>query len=83
MAPEAKDIAGNSGNPGVRARVTGIYSRLVLLARELPEQMSSGENADIIIVTNEDPYDEEPMKIIEEVAGGVNSQNLYKILDFI
>ena len=47
MAPEPKVIAGNSGNPGVRARVTGIYSRLVLLARELPEQMSSGENADI------------------------------------
>jgi UDP-N-acetylmuramoyl-L-alanyl-D-glutamate--2,6-diaminopimelate ligase len=30
----------------------------------------AGENADIVIVTNEDPYDEEPMKIINEVADG-------------
>lgn len=31
----------------------------------------SGENADISIVTNEDPYDDDPMEIIDEVAGGV------------
>ena len=43
MGIEAKDNAGNSITPGVRARVTGIYSRLVMLARELPEQMTSGE----------------------------------------
>jgi HD-GYP domain-containing protein (c-di-GMP phosphodiesterase class II) len=47
MGPEANDMAGNSGNLGVRERVTGIYSRLVLLARELPDQMSSGEYTDM------------------------------------
>ena len=30
----------------------------------------AAKNADIVIVTNEDPYDEEPMKIIDEVAAG-------------
>ena len=40
----------------------------------------------MVIVTNEDPYDEDPQKIIDEVAAGVvtptfRSENLYKILD--
>jgi len=30
----------------------------------------AAENADTIIITNEDPYDEDPKKIIEEVAAG-------------
>ncbi|MEK7105683.1 MAG: cyanophycin synthetase, partial [Patescibacteria group bacterium] len=30
----------------------------------------SGETADITIVTNEDPYDDDPMQIIREVAAG-------------
>lgn len=34
----------------------------------------AGENADYVIITNEDPYDEEPQGIIDEVfAGVVNS----------
>ena len=33
----------------------------------------AGEYADIIIVTNEDPYDENPGQIIEDVAGGIAS----------
>ena len=47
----------------------------------------AAENADVIIITNEDPYDENPMKIIEEVADGVSKcqsvrcQSFYKILD--
>ncbi|MFA6493143.1 MAG: UDP-N-acetylmuramoyl-L-alanyl-D-glutamate--2,6-diaminopimelate ligase [Patescibacteria group bacterium] len=52
----------------------------------------AGRFADIVIVTNEDPYSEEPVKIIEEVASGVNrgetksnrkvpGENFYKILD--
>jgi len=45
----------------------------------------AAENADIIIVTNEDPYDENPEIIINEVVAGVaptfKSENLYKILD--
>jgi UDP-N-acetylmuramoyl-L-alanyl-D-glutamate--2,6-diaminopimelate ligase len=47
----------------------------------------AGENADIVIVTNEDPYDDEPMGIINEVADGaievgkVLDKNLFKILD--
>jgi UDP-N-acetylmuramyl tripeptide synthase len=39
----------------------------------------AAENADIVIVTNEDPYDEEPGEIIEQVANGakeiINNQS--------
>ncbi len=31
----------------------------------------AGEKADIVIITNEDPYDEDPLKIMEMVAEGV------------
>jgi UDP-N-acetylmuramoyl-L-alanyl-D-glutamate--2,6-diaminopimelate ligase len=47
----------------------------------------AAQNADIVIITNEDPYDEEPNKIIDQVAQGaieggkVLNQNLFKILD--
>ena len=50
----------------------------------------AAENADIVIVTNEDPYDEDPMEIINQVAEGAESasgagkvlnKNLFKILD--
>lgn len=52
----------------------------------------AGKFADIVIVTNEDPYTEDPVKIIEEVAGGVprgatpskqkiSGENFFKILD--
>jgi len=47
----------------------------------------AGENADLVIITNEDPYDDDPMEIINEVAAGsleagkVLEQNLFKILD--
>jgi len=43
----------------------------------------AGQFADIIIVTNEDPYDENPMEIIDQVAAGISNQqvNLFKILD--
>lgn len=47
----------------------------------------SAQNADIVIVTNEDPYDEDPMQIIEDVAsaasasGKIAGQDLFKILD--
>jgi len=33
----------------------------------------AAENADVIIVTNEDPYDDDPMEIINEVANGALS----------
>jgi len=47
----------------------------------------AGENADYVIVTNEDPYDDDPELIIDQVAlGAENSgkkqgKNLFKILD--
>jgi len=47
----------------------------------------AGENADIVIVTNEDPYDEDPKGIIDQVAKGAmikgkkNNKNLFKIID--
>ncbi len=43
--------------------------------------------ADVVIVTNEDPYDETPSDIINQVAAGaemagkINQQDLFKILD--
>lgn len=39
------------------------------------------EYCDEIIITNEDPYDEEPMKIINEVANGVTIHTPIKIMD--
>ncbi len=52
----------------------------------------AGRNADIIIVTDEEPYTEDPIKIIDEVAKGVprgvskdhhivEGQNFFKIID--
>jgi len=47
----------------------------------------AAENADLIIVTNEDPYDDDPKKIIDEVAAGaiaagkVEGKNLWRFLD--
>jgi len=47
----------------------------------------AGTNADFVIVTNEDPYDDDPNLIIDQVALGAeragkkNDQNLFKILD--
>jgi len=47
----------------------------------------AGENADVVIVTNEDPYDDDPQTIIDNVASGslkqgkILNQNLFKILD--
>lgn len=47
----------------------------------------AGKFADVVIVTNEDPYDDDPNQIIEEVADGavemgkVLGENLFKILD--
>jgi UDP-N-acetylmuramoyl-L-alanyl-D-glutamate--2,6-diaminopimelate ligase len=41
--------------------------------------------ADYILITNEDPYGEDPQKIIEEVASGVigkvENENFWKIFD--
>ncbi len=43
------------------------------------------ENADYIIITNEDPYGEDPLQIINEVAEGVKNkvenENFWKIFD--
>ena len=41
----------------------------------------AGQYADYIIVTNEDPYDEDPQKIIDDVANGVQHGLVEKILD--
>jgi UDP-N-acetylmuramoyl-L-alanyl-D-glutamate--2,6-diaminopimelate ligase len=47
----------------------------------------AGEYADYVIITNEDPYDDDPMGIIENVAigavekGKIVDENLFKILD--
>ncbi len=36
---------------------------------------------DYIIITNEDPYDEPPRQIIEDVAAGVKNREAFKIID--
>lgn len=47
----------------------------------------AGQNSDYAIVTNEDPYDDDPMQIINDIAKGAEkegktlNQNLFKILD--
>ena len=47
----------------------------------------AGEKADIVIVTNEDPYDDDPWEIIHQVAAGaiekgkLDGQNLHQVLD--
>jgi len=47
----------------------------------------AGSQADLVIITNEDPYDEDPAAIIEQVAAGaeeagkVLNRDLFKILD--
>ena len=46
-----------------------------------------GQQADVVIVTNEDPYDEDPQSIIDHVAAGAETagkkadKDLFKILD--
>lgn len=40
----------------------------------------AAEHADVIFITNEDPYDEDPMKIIDEVSEGTKGKAV-KILD--
>lgn len=47
----------------------------------------AGEKADMVVVANEDPYDEDPFNIINQVAQGAEmkgkelNKNLFKILD--
>lgn len=47
----------------------------------------AANKADFVIVTNEDPYDENPLEIINQVSAGAKSigkiegQNLFRILD--
>lgn len=41
----------------------------------------AGQKANIVIVTNEDPYDEDPQRIIDQVAEGATRNKVYKILD--
>ncbi|MDD5438222.1 MAG: UDP-N-acetylmuramyl-tripeptide synthetase [Patescibacteria group bacterium] len=47
----------------------------------------AAQNADYVIVTNEDPYDDDPMQIIQQVAEGAKQggkregENLFLILD--
>lgn len=54
--------------------------------REIMGRMA-GEKAEFVIVSNEDPYDENPLDIINQVASGarevgkIEGQNLFRILD--
>ncbi|MFH1233811.1 MAG: UDP-N-acetylmuramyl-tripeptide synthetase [Patescibacteria group bacterium] len=47
----------------------------------------AGAKADLVIITNEDPYDEDPQLIIDQVSSGaidegkILNKNLFKILD--
>ena len=48
--------------------------------RQLLGEMAA-EHDDVVIVTNEDPYDDDPMGIIQDVAKGANGANPFLILD--
>ncbi len=48
--------------------------------REILGRMA-GEHADVVVVTNEDPYDEEPEEIMRQVAAGVRGTEVFEILD--
>lgn len=56
-------------------------------SRREPIGRMAGSKADIVFVTDEDPYEEDPMQIINEVAAGAiaagkkEGENLFKILD--
>jgi len=56
-------------------------------ARRIPIGRFVGEKSDIFIVTDEDPYDEDPVEIIKTVSAGarevgkVLNNNLFEILD--
>lgn len=56
-------------------------------ARREPIGKLVGEKADIFIITDEDPYDEDPKEIMEQVkvgalqAGKIENENLFMILD--
>ncbi|MBI4709294.1 MAG: UDP-N-acetylmuramoyl-L-alanyl-D-glutamate--2,6-diaminopimelate ligase [Candidatus Portnoybacteria bacterium] len=46
----------------------------------------AGEYADYVIITNEDPYDEDPTQILSEIKSGISNtqlpiSNVYEILD--
>jgi UDP-N-acetylmuramyl tripeptide synthase len=47
----------------------------------------AGEKAAVVIVTNEDPYDDDPQEIIDQVAAGAfevgkkENENLFRVLD--
>jgi UDP-N-acetylmuramoyl-L-alanyl-D-glutamate--2,6-diaminopimelate ligase len=45
------------------------------LARREELGKIAGQKANFVIVTNEDPYDDDPMKIITDVANGVKQKN--------
>jgi len=57
------------------------------IARRKPLGEIAGKNADIVIVTDEDPYDDNPMEIIKNVADGAKEkgkivkENLFLIED--
>lgn len=56
-------------------------------SRRRPIGKLVGEKADIFIVTDEDPYDEDPLEIMKEVSAGalesgkVMNRNLFEIVD--
>ncbi|PIU10804.1 hypothetical protein COT27_01220 [Candidatus Kuenenbacteria bacterium CG08_land_8_20_14_0_20_37_23] len=56
-------------------------------ARRLILGKMAGEKADIVIITNEDPYDENPQKIIDDIGMGLadieqnKRKKVFKILD--
>jgi len=57
------------------------------IARRFELGKIAGKKADYVVVTNEDPYDDDPQIIINQVAGGAEDagkkldKNLFKILD--
>lgn len=40
----------------------------------------AADNCDYVILTNEDPYDEDPREIVEQMAKGIDDSNKYEII---
>ena len=80
-------IRSNSLSSAVNSRVISVFGSCG--ERDRGKRPIMGEivdkNADYMIVTNEDPYNEDPKRIIDEVAAGIikkcEGENFWKILD--
>lgn len=82
-----ENIKNNKGGKGRLIHVLGSAGGGRDKSRRFVLGEMAASKADFVIVTNEDPYDENPLEIINQVSAGAKSigkiegQNLFRILD--